>query len=146
MYVKQPPSNGSLYAPWGADAIAVGLAGSATRINYLDPVTSWTSVGASADITFDAWKNIAFEVTSFDNGSPGAYNVYYDHVKVGSNIPYYGTDGSTFEFNGLANTDQYYVDNLVVATGTFPTPEPASAVLLVTALVGLLAYAWRKRR
>ena len=30
--------------------------------------------------------------------------------------------------------------------GALPTPEPSAVVLLATALIGLLCYAWRKRR
>ena len=35
-------------------------------------------------------------------------------------------------------------DNLTY--GTLPTPKPGALVLLATGLIGLLAYAWRKRK
>lgn len=63
-------------------------------------------------------------------------------------MEFYTTDGNAFgnsnygqfQFNyGGGRTD--YVQVMPV-----PTPEPATLVLLGTALVGLLAYAWRKRR
>jgi hypothetical protein len=38
-----------------------------------------------------------------------------------------------------------YMDNIRV-TATSPVPEPSTLVLLSTGLIGLVAYAWRKRR
>ena len=40
---------------------------------------------------------------------------------------------------GATGSGEVYVDEVAV-------PEPASIVLLLTGLIGLLAYAWRKRR
>jgi len=37
-----------------------------------------------------------------------------------------------------------YIDNVSVTTASIP--EPSSIALLTSAIVGLLAYAWRKRR
>ena len=48
----------------------------------------------------------------------------------------------TLTFDRYARPDGCVVDNFRVTT----IPEPASLVLLATALVGLLAYAWRKRK
>lgn len=44
-----------------------------------------------------------------------------------------------FNPNGFTNNSNYYAYAL-------PTPEPASLVLLTSGLVGLLAYAWKRRR
>lgn len=47
-----------------------------------------------------------------------------------------GSQPSTFEFSYLR-----------IASGAFvPTPEPSTITLLTSGLMGLLAYAWRKRR
>jgi hypothetical protein len=39
-----------------------------------------------------------------------------------------------------------YIDQVVVDSGFFPIPEPGTLVLLVTAGLGALCYAWRRRR
>lgn len=41
-------------------------------------------------------------------------------------------------------SDQYVFDNVTYTTT--PAPEPGSLLLLATGLIGLLAYAWRKRK
>jgi hypothetical protein len=46
-------------------------------------------------------------------------------------------------FNAVYGSD--YAPRLVL-NEPLPTPEPSTIVLLVTAVLGLLAYAWRKRR
>jgi hypothetical protein len=50
--------------------------------------------------------------------------------------------GGVKEWNELRNSAQAFGD--IWATGTIP--EPSTLVLLVSGLLGLLAYAWRKRR
>jgi len=50
-----------------------------------------------------------------------------------------------FGFGGGGTTpygDQFFIDNVQLTA----TPEPGTLVLVVVGLVGLLAYAWRKRR
>jgi hypothetical protein len=46
-------------------------------------------------------------------------------------------------FNGSINGSCWNFDNVRLSS---ITPEPSTLVLLVTGLLGLLAYAWRKRR
>lgn len=47
-------------------------------------------------------------------------------------------------FDGFIYPDAYsYVDNVSVSS---PIPEPSTIALLATGLIGLLAYAWRKRK
>lgn len=48
--------------------------------------------------------------------------------------------------NARFNSTDQFVDNIQVNGPAVSTPEPGTIVLLVTGLIGLLAYAWRKRR
>lgn len=50
--------------------------------------------------------------------------------------------------NGFASTQDYQsdVDNVKVTLNPSSVPEPSSVVLIGTGLLGLLAYAWRKRK
>jgi hypothetical protein len=57
--------------------------------------------------------------------------------------------GSALPFNFLmlaSISGTNYVDNVTITLNPSPVPEPASIALLVSALVGLVAYALRKRR
>ena len=83
--------------------------------------------------------------------SQGITGYYYDN-------PYDTVTRTTFTYSKtLSLTAGTNVDFLVTAgppvaqaVGAFititPTPEPGTLVLLVTGLLGLLAYAWRKRK
>ena len=51
---------------------------------------------------------------------------------------------NALQFTGYAAGQQYYVDNVLVTNG-LPVPEPSTMAMGVAGLVGLLAYAWRKR-
>ena len=85
----------------------------------------------------DRWTfsiDLAANTTSlFINGS------IHDSV-VGT--PIYGADERAMTFN-FANWVKCYPD--FVSTGS-QAPEPSTCVLLATGLIGLLAYAWRKRK
>jgi hypothetical protein len=41
---------------------------------------------------------------------------------------------------------QSYIDNVRIDDGSVPVPEPSTSALLTAGLIGLLAYAWRRRR
>ena len=89
------------------------------------------------------------------NPTANAYDIWRDDVQVGSNLP----DVYSPSYNGL---DRLYIGNISPAwangvtewdylrftEGYFPgtVPEPGTVVLLATGLIGLLAYAWRKRK
>ena len=53
----------------------------------------------------------------------------------------YALDGNYISGSG----DRCGIEDIQFA-GTIITPEPTMAVLLFTGLLGLLAYAWRKRK
>ena len=51
---------------------------------------------------------------------------------------------ATLTFGSATGSDGVYLDNVSVTA--IPTPEPTTIVLLTTGLLGLLAYAWRRRK
>ncbi len=61
------------------------------------------------------------------------------------------SDGETWQYvTGLTGTPGTVVNNdtliLGVGVGVQIVPEPSAAIILITGIVGLLAYAWRKRK
>ena len=55
---------------------------------------------------------------------------------------YYPNEGAAF----ASRTNTTYAGPTLVLTGVTTVPEPSALILLYTALAGLLAYAWRKRK
>jgi hypothetical protein len=80
-------------------------------------------------------------------------------ITAGSLAPFtvpFRTDANDGGLNSVAYTfisypasfvesNPVYVDNIKIYTGV-PVPEPSAIILLSSGLMGLLAYAWRKRR
>jgi hypothetical protein len=56
------------------------------------------------------------------------------------------TGDGTVDINDLTIVLAHYGDGVTAGSGIQATPEPATLTLLVAGLVGLLAYAWRKRK
>jgi hypothetical protein len=79
-------------------------------------------------------------------------NVFFDNVQVGSTINVAGSDSPEFYFGdgtrGLAHNESW--DRFTIASGAYPgvhnTPEPSAIVIMISGLLGLLCYAWRKRK
>jgi hypothetical protein len=103
--------------------------------------TSWTQTNTDAFHVFRVAQ------------SPGAasYTVWRDGVvlstELGAALVY--SQGPQLYFGDGASTygGTVDVDYLRLTTGAYaPTPEPSTMVLLAMGLVGLLAYAWRKRK
>lgn len=69
----------------------------------------------------------------------------------GKSFQFTWDDGSNFIGFGMSSTSgpNYQLtgfDNIVIVTGYQGVPEPSTLALLVCGLIGLSAYAWRKRK
>jgi hypothetical protein len=96
----------------------------------------------------DGYSNVIFEdqLTGFNGRAVNGYadrtpdaHTYSDFVSG----PITLTAGQTI---GFVNKHAYYALAQLGVDITITTPEPSAIVLLGTAFIGLLAYAWRKRR
>ena len=110
-------------------------------VTYLDIAgANWVDTGTV--LPNDVWNKVALDwnhstsqlTVTINGGTP-------------IDVTGYGTATSVdrFEFRALANNydpADWFVDGPL----TVPTPEPGALVLLATGLIGLLAYAWRRRR
>jgi hypothetical protein len=95
-----------------------------------------------------------YRLIRHDFGSGTATTLYLDNnpTAIGTLISSSGPGGGdnvTWEWGffgdgGSASYDVYYAK---VATGAYvPTPEPSTFAMMVAGVIGLIAYAWRKRR
>jgi len=88
----------------------------------------FTNISFVLDTTAAVWKTQMYYGTS----SSPAYSYTYT--------------GGNPTINGITIWHDAYSDAQVDNLTLTATPEPTMAALLVTGLIGLLAYAWRKRR
>jgi hypothetical protein len=101
---------------------------------------SWSNIvtasgGTNMGMSPDAWHSIEVDATV-----GGTWTVSIDGVTSGS-MGMKGDNIAALDIEpSSANATQFYVD------GPNIVPEPSTLMLLVTGLVGLLAYAWRKRK
>jgi hypothetical protein len=130
------------YGVGGDYTLTVGVArGSSLENDTLEIGLLWKSddkstsgvvgsvIATGGDLSTTAMTDYTFTVSNIVAGSDAAGK----HVGI-----YFKTAG------GGGNDVDFAVDNVRLTT-TY-TPEPSGLVLVVSALVGLLAYAWRKRR
>jgi len=118
-------------------------------------VGGWNTTWTNCDITsVDATPGGAW---NYNGGQPTGYG--FDNTLIAA---FYVTPGTTFAdfyttdgnpFGGSGNYGQFQFSygggrtSFVEIAGSFPaSPEPATLVLLASGLVGLLAYAWKKRK
>ena len=92
-----------------------------------------------ATVSTGAWHNLAIEYSP----SASTCDVFVDDVLEGDDEAIYaaGSFSKLLLYTTSAPGVTYY-DNVEVSK----VPEPASVALLVSALLGLMAYAWRKRK
>ena len=107
-----------------------------------------------AERTGSTWTDIPLPGTV----GPG-FHTYAMTAAAGSNLVTVSVDGTPF-LTGWSGTTGTYTGQMWFGNGTetAPTatyaysgvsltvPEPATITLLVTGMIGLLAYAWRKRK
>ncbi len=106
---------------------------------------SVTNNGASATLGFQLDEldglggsvidNVWSQSYDFDYGT-GANELNMDLVNNGFEIAFYRS------VHGYLAPEDIFADNLTIS----PIPEPSTLALLVTGLIGLLAYAWKKRK
>ena len=86
----------------------------------------------------------------FNSETPGGTNQSH-HMQLANSDGYYfatGVSAITFEINQTNYSTYALADvwrEIDVAGSATTTPEPGTFVLIGTGLLGLLAYAWRKR-
>jgi hypothetical protein len=129
-----------------ADAVTFGVSTAGVPANNLLLVehdgSAWGNVktagGQNMSMSPDAWHNVTLSATL---GS--TYTLSIDGTTSAALAP----DLKSPDIGGLmfmtndSNVVQFYVDGHGQAT-----PEPSTCILASLGLIGLLAYAWRKRR
>jgi hypothetical protein len=122
----------------GASANTINVA----SVAALSPLT-WNFSG----ITLDKDTTYSF-VASLNNTGSNPTAVFGYRQTLGTEAGGPGdvlTSGSPI--SGDVGVDSAYDPYLKVGVGPItPSPEPSATVLVITGLIGLLAYAWRKRK
>jgi hypothetical protein len=108
---------------------------------------SYTSLG-----TFDNASDYhVIRLAQFDVGGTAKYDVWRDGVLVANSIDpaFYNAGLERLIFGAMSggSSSTSYTDYVRWTVGAYaPVPEPSGIAILVSAVVGLLAYAWRKRK
>jgi hypothetical protein len=149
-------TEGTLTAGFG-----VGLSGD--NLGHI-VASQWGAAVTGPSVTDDRWHMITLTAASqgdgnalwslyVDNSTTPSTSVLATNTTLGNN----GYGGQIGSANGcipyVGSVDELAYYNRVLTTAemgslysAMTTPEPSTVVLLVTGGVGLLAYAWRKRR
>ena len=126
--------------------------GSTTEIGLYNASVGESNTGISSGVSAaHTWHNYAVRF----NLAAGLLDIYTDqtlrgevNLKTFDSGAYWNVvDASTNDYvsvggNSASGTGMLWTDNFQV--GAPMTPEPSSMVILLTGLIGLLAYAWRK--
>jgi hypothetical protein len=101
---------------------------------YIDDSGTRVTLGTALEtLTHNSWVQYTLSVTATD-ASVGHYvGIYFSNVSPNPSI--------------AADRDWLALDDVTLTyTTPAPVPEPSAMILLSTGIIGLLAYAWRKRR
>ena len=102
-------------------------------------------VGTSLTGTSSSSQNNAFIYNLGGNGLVQDMNtVFASIIPAGWSLTVATAIDNNGDIAGYASTPSGYKGFVISAP--LPTPEPSTLLLFVTGLVGLLAYAWRKRK
>ena len=128
------------------DFVLTVISGSVYFYNSTPQITVAQVVGGGASATASTGED---PTGNYNTVRPATYNFF----RITAN------PGDQFQVSGLNNTSYHWPLDPEGATRDAPwagivgfgfeaepTPEPGTLVLLATGLIGLLAYAWRKRR
>jgi hypothetical protein len=105
----------------------------------------WTVEGAGYEL-FPNWAQFAIEVASDDPPAnpPLPYVTPGEHILVTLTDP--GLSWGTVDMGlGALKVTDYY-ENVLGTLYVVPVPEPSTIAFLASGLIGLLVYAWRRRR
>lgn len=141
----------------GAFDIACVMAGAGKSATLVvsDTGLSW---GLDGITNFDLMTGVdnsdvfhTFRVAQLPNSD--SYSVWRDGVLVAEELVSQYTEGTSSIFIGAGSandTGTSQVDYIRVTAGAYapvaPVPEPTAFCMAITGLIGLLAYAWRKRK
>lgn len=102
--------------------------------------TAWGSFTSGTGETAGAWYT--GNTTDYLSATPGSGIDSPDNTLLAE---MYVTPGKYIAFSGFANLTNGQV-SVPLSFNTAPVPEPSMLALLVSGLIGLAAYAWKKRK
>lgn len=139
---------------YGAAAFGVGSKTS-SGIQWRVNMSTWSySTTASSDgiyavgMTAEALGSDTYNVTLWYESTPGdeSTRTVYDEVEnVVTDMTAYNSLTVALNCQGESYGTPM-VDDVTIRVGTEDVPEPSAIALLTTGLIGLLAYAWKKRK
>ena len=139
----------SIISGAGAGCGLVQISSNGMFWTYLNPggTGSGAQIGPTTDNATDFHN---YRIAQLPTTGVPLYNVWRDDVLMGENLP--NVFGQTWDYVQFAGQPSGYESNtgqieyIRIQSGAYaPVPEPTALVMLVTGVIGLLAYAWRKR-
>ena len=95
--------------------------------------------GANMYVSPDAWHSVRYDLTVGSGYTMTLDGVTSSFIALESGVSAYHPIGLLFHTNVNQDDAKFYVDGVSV-------PEPTSLMMLLGAMVGMVAYAWKRRR